>query len=196
MAETGHRRISGACVLKKRILFGIVVAGFAMGLGAASQIWPKHSRAERIAELFYGICLAPILTGDSPDTLLSGLTRTHDILGGKAWIDPQSMSLVEREKRRCEISTFAPHPLLYQDAEALLPLIEEIVSVDFPQLAYDPRAKMGDEALSKGWFLGASQSPERWGIAHFAYPDWGDSAGSILMFAAPDRPLLRSAPLQ
>lgn len=174
--------------MKKRILFGIIVAGFAIGLGAASRIWPEQSRAERIAELFYGICLAPVLTGDSPDTLLSGLTRTHDILGGKAWIDPQSMSLVEREKRRCEISTFAPHPLLYQDAEALLPLIEEIVSVDFPQLAYDPKAKMGDEALSKGWFLGAVYSPERWGIVYFAYPDWGDSPGSSLIFMAPPAP--------
>ncbi|VCU61739.1 hypothetical protein EPIB2_816 [Tritonibacter mobilis] len=192
MAETGHRRIFGASVLKKRILFGIVVAGFAMRLGAASQIWPKHSRAERIAELFYGICLAPVLTGDSPDTLLSGLFHKSD----KSWIDTQSGSFLRLDDSSCTISTYAPYALSYEDAEELLELIRTIVARDFPQLAFDPRAKMGDAALSKGWFLGALQSPERWGIAHFAYPDWGDSAGSILMFAAPDRPLRRSAPLQ
>jgi len=155
VAETGHRRIFGASVLKKRILFGIVVAGFAMRLGAASQIWPKHSRAERIAELFYGICLAPVLTGDSPDTLLSGLFHKSD----KSWIDTQSGSFLRLDDSSCTISTYAPYALSYEDAEELLELIRTIVARDFPQLAFDPGAKMGDAALSKGWFLGALQSP-------------------------------------
>ncbi|WP_254658805.1 hypothetical protein [Ruegeria sp. TM1040] len=155
--------------MKKRLLFGIIVAGFAMGLGAASQIWPTHSRAERIAELFYGICLAPVLTGDSPDTLLSGLFQKPD----KSWIDTQSGSFLRLEDSRCTISTYAPYALSYEDAAELLELTRIIVSRDFPQLVFDPKAKMGDEALSKGWFLGAPQSPERWGIFHVAYPDWG-----------------------
>lgn len=184
MAETSHRWISGARVLKKRILFGIVVAGFAMGLGAASQIWPTQSRAERIAELFYGICLAPVLTGGSPDTLLSGLFQKPD----KSWIDTQSGSFLRLEDSRCTISTSAPYALSYEDAAELLELTRIIVSRDFPQLALDPKAKMGDEALSKGWFLGAPQSPERWGIFHVAYPHWGDSAGSSLIFMAPPAP--------
>ena len=174
--------------MKKRVLLGIVAAGLAVGLGGASQICPKQTRAERMADLFHGICLAPALTGDSPDALFSSLARTHDEGTAQRWIDTQSGSFLRVAATSCTVSTYAPHALTFEEAEELLELTGVIVARDFPQLVYDPKAVMGDEALAKGWFIGSFSSPGRWGIYHFAYPDWGDSAGSSLSFKAPPTP--------
>lgn len=141
-----------------------------------------------MAELFHGICLAPELNGDSPDALFSSLTRTHDEGTARRWIDTDSGSFIRLGRTRCTVSTYAPHALTFDEAEELLDLTGAIAARDFPQLVYDPKTVMGNEALAKAWFTGSFSSPERWGIYHFAYPDWGDSAGSSLSFMAPPTP--------
>lgn len=182
--------------MKKSVLLAVIGAGFAAGLGLASQVWPSQSRAARMAEVFYQACLLPAVTKGQPDTVLSSLSRAKDDAGARIWIDPKSASFLRFDDRRCSLSTYAPNALSYPDAEELLAYTTTLVATHFPQLSYDPGAQMGEEALSKGWFIGALGASERWGIAHFAYPVWGESAGSSLMFVAPARPDQLIAPLE
>ena len=141
-----------------------------------------------MAEVFYEACLLPALTKGQPDTVLSSLSKAKDEGSARIWIDPKSASFLRLDEGRCSLSTYAPNALSYPDAEELLVYTTTLVATNFPQLPYDPGAQIGEEALSKGWLMGALGSPERWGIAHFAYPEWGEGAGSILLFFAPAHP--------
>ncbi|MBT8154865.1 hypothetical protein KMP13_13440 [Epibacterium ulvae] len=76
-----------------------------------------------------------------------------------------------------------PFALSRDEAAELRDLVDVFARQQFPELAYDPKSTMGDTELATAWVYGAVATPERWGIYAFAYPDWGDSAGSIMSFS-------------
>lgn len=159
--------------------------GLIAGFTAASILWPVPSRAERIATLFKDYCLPYARGKDLTSQALIHLVAEGGDLGTTRWIDTKSASYLSFKPNRCVLETTHPFALSAVDAKELLDLIAPIVAQEFPELPIDPKATMGPDSISKGWLLGKVQSPERWGVFFWAYPDWGDGSGSSLSLYSP-----------
>lgn len=138
-----------------------------------------------MARLFVEFCL-PHHRGENmlPKALAEFVAESSD-LAGTRWIDNETASYLSLRASKCSIDTVHPFALSHEDAEDLLNLVATIVEKEFPDLPFDPKATMGPETLSKGWLEGPLQSPERWGVFFWAFPDWGDSSGSVLVLTSP-----------
>lgn len=170
--------------MKLNILFPILCAGAVAGFFGASQFWPTPTRAERIATLFTQICLPNHYGRQLSDPEKYNLFEVVNFVGTTVWIDPLSASILTVDPSHCTIESHAPNALSAAEANALLILIEDIVATEFPDLPYDPKSKMG--SISKAWITGPVASPQRWGVYLFAYPEWGDAAGSRLSINTPE----------
>lgn len=171
--------------MKKHVLVSIVAIGLVIGFVAASQLWPRPSRAENLARLFSEFCLPHFHGEDVTAAAEANLISDKRSQTSDRWIDNRSASYLSLSSHRCSISTYPPFALSRQEAEELLGLVETIVLREFPDLPFDPKATMGPNSISKGWMQGASLSPDRWGVFFTASPDWGDRAGSSLFLASP-----------
>lgn len=134
--------------------------------------------------LFTHYCIPPY-SQDLEAKLSQNLEKWTPTLEPEKWVDDRSASILHVDATRCNISTFAPLTLTYEEAAELRALINVFVPKQFPELTFDPKSTLGTAELATAWMHGAVASEERWGIYSFAYPDWGDSAGSILSFARP-----------
>ena len=167
-----------------KTLTSICAIGLVVGFGIRAALSPSSpSRTERIAQIFEHVCVAHY-QGHDAATLAAKYATPVDVgMGGTIWIDGQSVSFLSLNKHECSIQTTSPHHLSDEQASELATLTELIVKQNFPELIFDPKAVMG--SISKGWFLGKRQSPERWGISFFGFPDWDDQSGSFLTFHLP-----------
>ncbi len=161
-------------------LFACLGGGF---LGA-SQLWPRESRAERIMWLFSQYCMPPY-TQTLEATLDKRLSRWTTSPDTAHWVDDRSASFLRVGVQQCSISTYAPFALSADDAADLRILVDAFAVEQFPELSFDPKPKLGVDALATSWMHGPRHSTQRWGIYSFAYPEQGDSAGSILTFTRP-----------
>lgn len=166
--------------MKSKILLPVIGIGLAIGYYGASLVWPPVSRVERIAQLFEDLCIQRA-KGLQVDPLTLGLKAEN--WRGPSYSDPASLSFINLTDRGCDISTIHPHALSESEAKALKPLVSALRDYHFPDLAFDPGAQMG--SIHIGWAEGAVATPDRWGMFFFAYPDWGDSAGSVLIMGYP-----------
>jgi hypothetical protein len=177
----------GHCILKRHILFPVVATGLLAGFAIASIIWPVHSRAERLSDLFADYCLPHHHGEDVTAKAEANLVLHKRTSSSTHWIDQVSGSFLELGKRSCLVTTYHPFALSAPDALELLDLTAAIVAEEFPELPVDPKATMGPESLSKGWLSGKVQSPERWGVFFWAYPDLGKSSGSSISLYSTSR---------
>ena len=172
--------------MKIRIIAPILLGGLALGYFGAAAIWPNKSRAEQIVELFHDYCLPP--SSKELDAKIQRTLMPWKIWPGETvWVDPSSNAFLQRSDRRCSIQTLAPVALDRRQANELKARVDALVPQLFPELRFDPKATMGPETISTAWMQGAVASPERWGGYAFSYPDWGESAGSILSYTRPPK---------
>lgn len=169
--------------VKLKLLFPIVSFGLAIGYVGSQLIWSPPSRAERTIDVFKAICVARYLGEPDVSPLDLGFEESLSPDGQRVWIDGITALFLSLNETSCSLSTYAPHALKKWEAEQTLSLLEPLVSEVFPDLPHDPRAQMG--SIHKGWMVGEVGSQQRWGISFFAYPEWGDSAGSILSLSSP-----------
>jgi hypothetical protein len=147
----------------------------------------KHepSRPERTVQLFTEICV-PFSRGQlsaPPEGL--GLVRTDLLPRERRWTDPVSASYLLLDEHTCSISTNAPNALTKAEGDVLAADIEQVVAVAFPELAFDPKATMGDDVLFRAWMTGKVASPQRWGVSVYMFPEWGDASGSHVSLTLP-----------
>jgi len=169
--------------MKPKQLIPVVAFGLAAGYIVGPLLWPQQSRAERSIEAFKSVCVARHLGSpySGPNDL--GFEESVGQDGKPVWIDVKTAIFMSLEDNSCSLSTYAPHALTKWEAEQTLVFLEGVVSENFPDLPHDPGAQMG--SIHKAWMTGEIGSPTRWGVAFFAYPEWGDSAGSILSLSSP-----------
>ncbi|KIC24575.1 MULTISPECIES: hypothetical protein [unclassified Leisingera] len=171
--------------MNPKILLTVCAAGLAAGLLLGRELHSEPSRADRTAQLFTEICV-PFHLGtldESPETF--GLIRKDLILHEQRWVDPVSASFLHLQEHSCTISTNAPYSLTKAEGEVLAAKIEEIVAAIFPELAFDPKATLGDNVLFRAWMHGKVASPQRWGVSVYVHPDFGESAGSSVSLMGP-----------
>ncbi|MEP2531787.1 hypothetical protein [Shimia sp.] len=118
-----------------------------------------------------------------PEPEQIGLARATSPSGQRTWIDLEHRVFLSVRPATCSLETHAPNALSEAEAIELLTYVEAIVAREFPDLPYDPGARMGK--IHKGWFAGPIGTPQRWGVTLFAFPDWGDSSGGSLKIKAP-----------
>lgn len=164
-------------------LLGVVLGGFVAGLLASAIALAPKPRVDRIAQLFEEICIPSHFGQLNQSPEVWGFETVNNPDGSLIWIDPQTVVHLSIEKRGCRLETLAPYALSEKEALQLLDLVETIVEHRFPNLPYDPASRMG--SINKAWMTGDIGSSTRWGVAFFAYPDWGDGAGSILALYSP-----------
>ena len=169
--------------MKLKLFFPIVAFGLAAGYIVGPLLWPQQSRAERTVEAFKAVCVARHLGSPYSAPKDLGFEESVGQDGKPVWIDGKTAVFLSLEDNRCTLSTYAPHALKKWEAEQTLALLEDFVAKNFPDLPHDPGAQMG--SVYKAWTTGDVGSPNRWGVAFFAFPEWGDGAGSILTFYPP-----------
>jgi hypothetical protein len=166
--------------MKITVLTATIAIGLAAGFLVARQLWPEPTRPERIAQVFEDLCIQRA-KGNAVSAERFGFQPPPS--EGEAYTDPMSMSFVRLTKRGCEIQTIHPFALTEAEAQDLLVRVTALRNKHFPDLPFDPGAVMG--TINAGWAFGRTASKERWGMFLFAYPDWGESAGSILTMYYP-----------
>lgn len=166
--------------MKPKILLPVIGIGLAIGFSGVSLVWPPVSRVERIAQLFEELCIQRA-KGLQVDPLELGLKAEN--WRGPNYSDPASLSFINLTDRGCDISTSSPFAQSEAEAQALKSRASALRDRHFPDLAFDPGAQLG--SIYIGWTEGAVATPDRWGMFFFAYPDWGDSAGSVLTMGYP-----------
>ncbi|MFY0624432.1 MAG: hypothetical protein JXQ89_22375 [Pelagimonas sp.] len=168
--------------MKPKILLPVVGIGLAIGFYGASLVLPPVSRVERIAQLFEDLCIQRA-KGLQVDPLELGLRAEN--WRGPSYGDPASLSFINLTDRGCDISTNHPFALSESEAQELKSRASALRDRHFPDLALDPGAQLG--SIHIGWAEGTVATPDRWGMFFFAYPDWGDSAGSVLIMGYPPK---------
>ncbi len=169
--------------MKSKLLFPIVIFGLAIGYIVGPLLWPQKSRAERTIEAFKAVCVARLQGSPYSTPKDLGFEESLGQDGKQVWIDGRAAIFVSLADNSCSLSTYAPHALKKWEAEQTLALLEDVVAEGFADLPHDPGAQLG--SIHKAWMTGKIGSSNRWGVAFFAYPDWGDSAGSILTLYSP-----------
>ncbi|MCT4557098.1 MAG: hypothetical protein N4A61_03450 [Pelagimonas sp.] len=165
-------------------LFLIVTAGLFVGYMTRNAFAPQPDRVTRILEIYTEFCI-PNLTGSQPvDGESIGLSPVN--WPERSWIDGDAQAFVRLNDRSCSINTMAPIALNKRDAKALAKRLEPIVHSTFPDLAFDPKSRLG--SISVAWMDGEIRSPSRWGTYFFATPEHGKHAYSILSLSLPREP--------
>ncbi|MBY6139872.1 hypothetical protein KUV26_10535 [Leisingera daeponensis] len=171
--------------MKLRVLLTLCAAGLAAGLLLGRMLQHEPSRPERTVQLFTDICV-PFSHGQlsaPPEGL--GLVRNDLLPRERRWTDPVSASHLRLDEHTCSISTNAPHALTKAEGDALAADIEQVVAATFPNLAFDPKATLGDDVLFRAWMTGKAASPQRWGVSVYMFPDRGERSGSLVSLTLP-----------
>ncbi|WP_299932003.1 hypothetical protein [uncultured Pelagimonas sp.] len=168
------------CVVTPGRLGLVVMIGFVVGYAGAGMLWPDPKRAGRIATLFEDICVTRA-KGIPTDPMAFGLYKIK--WPESSWLDVKSRSFLSLTNSGCEIRTAHPNALFERDAFELKRLVTALQVKHFPELSFDPKAQMG--SVFSGWESAPTGTRGRWGLFLFAYPDWGENAGSALFIRFP-----------
>ncbi|UWQ50511.1 hypothetical protein K3720_03625 [Leisingera caerulea] len=171
--------------MKLKILLPICAAGLAAGLLLSRVMLGEPNRVERTVQLFTQACVSYYLGGlDTPPADL-GLIKTDMFPQERRWADPVSASFLVLGEHSCTISTNAPNALTQAEGDVLASGIEQVVASEFPELAFDPKATLGDDVLFRAWMKGQVASPQRWGVSVYVFPDRGERSGSLVSLMIP-----------
>lgn len=166
------------------ILAGVIMLGMLAGYSLRNLYEGRPiDRGARFAQLFQDHCV-PFATMPLASQTMPKPFVPLPALGPGAWADTASGLAVVYKPGNCMVTDQLLH-LSPQERQTLAAEIPKIVAAAFPQLALDPSATLGPDAVMDAWVQGALQSDERWGVLHFRFASEGEEAGTYVRLALP-----------
>ena len=173
-------------------LYSILCIGFFLGAWASkTYLASDQYRALRMANLFERMCLQEFdwqaEKQRPPFFSLQSLKSNNDIFldGSEEWTDKRSKTLIHRSLTgRCSVSVTEPFEANSTQVSMLMEHLETVKDRFYPNLVRDPGMD-GTAPYAIGWFNGARNTSQRWGIFLFGASVGDDKFAVVLGYRAP-----------